>query len=162
MVPKKDKKPKKSTWKFSLDLTHPGEDGVFDSGNSEQFLHEKVKVFPGKTGNLGNVVHIKAFKNKIMVVSEEQFSKSINAGKKRNKEGAFGSHLGKLLDDNTLRQDPCWEDHDRVTVEADLLMSGEVEEAAASSVSLCLPQLLRLSPPLPQRPVSGGLDKQVH
>ena len=75
MVPKKDKKPKKSTWKFSLDLTHPGEDGVFDSGNSEQFLHEKVKVFPGKTGNLGNVVHIKAFKNKIMVVSEEQFSK---------------------------------------------------------------------------------------
>ncbi|KAB0405782.1 hypothetical protein E2I00_003497, partial [Balaenoptera physalus] len=40
MAPKKDKKPNKSTWKFSLDLTHPGEDG-----------------------------------NKIMVVSEEQFSK---------------------------------------------------------------------------------------
>ena len=29
----------------------------------------------GKTGNLGNVVHIEHFKNKIMVVSEKQFSK---------------------------------------------------------------------------------------
>ena len=74
MVPKKDKKPKKSTWKFNLDLTHPVEDGIFDSGNFEQFLREKVKV-NGKTGNLGNVVHIERFKNKIIVVSEKQFSK---------------------------------------------------------------------------------------
>ncbi|KAI4573642.1 hypothetical protein MJT46_004882 [Ovis ammon polii x Ovis aries] len=73
MAPK-DKKPKKSTWKFSLDLTHPVEDGIFDSGNFEQFLREKVKV-NGKTGNLGNVVHIERFKNKIIVVSEKQFSK---------------------------------------------------------------------------------------
>uniref|UniRef100_A0A5F9CHT5 Eukaryotic translation initiation factor 5A n=1 Tax=Oryctolagus cuniculus TaxID=9986 RepID=A0A5F9CHT5_RABIT len=29
----KDKKPKKSTWKFNLDFTHPMEDGIFDSGN---------------------------------------------------------------------------------------------------------------------------------
>ena len=28
----------------------------------------------GKTGNLGNVVHIEHFKNKIIVVSEKQFS----------------------------------------------------------------------------------------
>ncbi|KAI4548114.1 hypothetical protein MG293_000444 [Ovis ammon polii] len=73
-VQKKDKKPKKSTWKFNLDLTHPVEDGIFDSGNFEQFLREKVKV-NGKTGNLGNVVHIERFKNKIIVVSEKQFSK---------------------------------------------------------------------------------------
>ncbi|XP_032116430.1 60S ribosomal protein L22-like 1 isoform X2 [Sapajus apella] len=73
MAPK-DKKPKKSTWKFNLDLTHPVEDGIFDSGNFEQFLREKVKV-NGKTGNLGNVVHIERFKNKITVVSEKQFSK---------------------------------------------------------------------------------------
>ena len=33
MVQKKDKKSKKSTWKFNLDLTHPVEDGIFDSGN---------------------------------------------------------------------------------------------------------------------------------
>ncbi|MEJ1277401.1 ribosomal protein L22 like 1 [Cricetulus griseus] len=40
----------------------------------EQFLREKVKV-NGKTGNLGNVVHIERLKNKITVVSEKQFSK---------------------------------------------------------------------------------------
>uniref|UniRef100_A0A8D1HI94 60S ribosomal protein L22-like 1 n=1 Tax=Sus scrofa TaxID=9823 RepID=A0A8D1HI94_PIG len=73
---KKDKKPKKSTWKFNLDLTHPVEDGIFDARNFEQFLREKVKV-NGKTGNLGNVVHIEHFKNKIMVVSEKQFSKRL-------------------------------------------------------------------------------------
>ncbi|XP_041911348.1 60S ribosomal protein L22-like 1 [Arvicola amphibius] len=72
--PQKDKKPKKSTWRFHLDLTHPVEDGIFDSGNFEQFLREKVKV-NGKTGNLGNVVHIERLKNKITVVSEKQFSK---------------------------------------------------------------------------------------
>ncbi|XP_057604701.1 60S ribosomal protein L22-like 1 [Hippopotamus amphibius kiboko] len=74
MAPKKDKKPKKSTWKFNLDLTHPVEDGIFDSGNFEQFLWEKVKVH-GKSGNLANVIHIERFKNKITVVSEKQFSK---------------------------------------------------------------------------------------
>ncbi|XP_032507605.1 60S ribosomal protein L22-like 1 [Phocoena sinus] len=73
MAVKKDKKPKKSTWKFNLD-THPVEDGIFGSGNFEQFLWEKVKV-NGKTGNLGNVVHIECFENKITVVSEKQFSK---------------------------------------------------------------------------------------
>jgi large subunit ribosomal protein L22e len=57
-----------------LDLTHPVENGIFDSGNFEQFLQEKVKV-NGKTGNLGNVVHIEHLKNKITVVSEKQFSK---------------------------------------------------------------------------------------
>ncbi|EPQ20513.1 60S ribosomal protein L22-like 1 [Myotis brandtii] len=71
---RKVKKPKRTTWKFGLDLTHPVEDGIFDSANFEQFLREKVKV-NGKTGNLGNVVHIERFKNKITVVSEKQFSK---------------------------------------------------------------------------------------
>lgn len=59
-----------------MDLTHPVEDGIFDSGNFEQFLREKVKV-NGKTGNLGNVVHIERLKNKITVVSEKQFSKRL-------------------------------------------------------------------------------------
>ncbi|XP_040109099.1 60S ribosomal protein L22-like 1 [Oryx dammah] len=74
MAPKKDKKPKKSTWKFNLDLTYPVEDGIFDSGYFEQLSREKVEV-NGKTGNLGNVVHIECFKNKIIVVFEKQFSK---------------------------------------------------------------------------------------
>ncbi|XP_033893963.1 large ribosomal subunit protein eL22-like 1 [Acipenser ruthenus] len=71
-IVRKDKK--KGTWKFSLDLTHPVEDGILDSGNFETFLKEKVKV-NGKTGNLGNVVQIARLKNKISVTSEKQFSK---------------------------------------------------------------------------------------
>ena len=74
MQQKKDKKPKKSTWKFNLNLTHPVEGGIFDSWNFEQFLRGKIKV-NGRTGNLGNVIHIEHFKNKIIVVSEKQFSK---------------------------------------------------------------------------------------
>ncbi|XP_075058215.1 ribosomal protein eL22-like isoform X2 [Mixophyes fleayi] len=70
----KDRKTKKATWKFTLDLTHPVEDGIFDSVNFEQFLKEKVKV-NGKTGNLGNSVHIGRLKNKINIVSDKQFSK---------------------------------------------------------------------------------------
>ncbi|MEE6501432.1 hypothetical protein FKM82_004177 [Ascaphus truei] len=70
----RDKKSKKATWKFTLDLTHPVEDGILDSVSFEQFLKERVKV-NGKTGNLGNVVHIERLKSKITVVSEKQFSK---------------------------------------------------------------------------------------
>ncbi|XP_004634524.1 60S ribosomal protein L22-like 1 [Octodon degus] len=74
MVPQKDKESKRSTWKFTLDLTHSVEDGIFDSGNFGQFLREKAKI-SGKTGNHGNVSHIEQFKNKFTAVSEKQFSK---------------------------------------------------------------------------------------
>ncbi|DAA26189.1 TPA: hCG15121-like, partial [Bos taurus] len=75
--PNKEKKLKESTWKFTLDFTHPVEDVLrwnFDSGHFEQFLLEKVKVHR-KTGNLGKITHIEHFKNKITVFSEKQFSK---------------------------------------------------------------------------------------
>ncbi|EAW78504.1 hCG15121, isoform CRA_c [Homo sapiens] len=39
MAPK-DRKPKRSTWRFNLDLTHPVEDGIFDSGNFGTFPSE--------------------------------------------------------------------------------------------------------------------------
>ncbi|XP_026093664.1 60S ribosomal protein L22-like 1 [Carassius auratus] len=65
---------KGASWKFTLDCTHPVEDGILDSANFETFLKEKVKV-NGKTGNLGNVVQIVRQKNKISVTSEKQFSK---------------------------------------------------------------------------------------
>uniref|UniRef100_W5MKD4 Large ribosomal subunit protein eL22 n=1 Tax=Lepisosteus oculatus TaxID=7918 RepID=W5MKD4_LEPOC len=71
-VTRKDKK--RPSWKFTLDLTHPVEDGILDSGNFETFLKEKVKV-NGKTGNLGSTVQITRLKNKISVMSEKQFSK---------------------------------------------------------------------------------------
>ncbi|XP_055251666.1 60S ribosomal protein L22-like 1 [Moschus berezovskii] len=103
MVPKKDKKPKKSTWKFNLDLTHPVEDGIFDSGNFEQFLREKVKV-NGKTGNLGNVIHIERFKNKIIVVSEKQFSKRYlkNLTKKYLKKNNLRDWLPMVTSDKEI------------------------------------------------------------
>ncbi|KAL6462676.1 hypothetical protein MHYP_G00290980 [Metynnis hypsauchen] len=68
------KNKKGASCKFTLDCTHPVEDGILDSANFETFLREKVKV-NGKTGNLGNVVQISRQKNKISVTSEKQFSK---------------------------------------------------------------------------------------
>uniref|UniRef100_A0A8C1SB81 Large ribosomal subunit protein eL22 n=1 Tax=Cyprinus carpio TaxID=7962 RepID=A0A8C1SB81_CYPCA len=58
------KKKKGVSWKFTLDCTHPVEDGILDSANFETFLKERVKV-NGKTGNLGKVVQIVRQKNKI-------------------------------------------------------------------------------------------------
>ncbi|XP_042608027.1 60S ribosomal protein L22-like 1 [Cyprinus carpio] len=78
MAPKRQtvvkKKKKGVSWKFTLDCTHPVEDGILDSANFETFLKERVKV-NGKTGNLGKVVQIVRQKNKISVTSENQFSK---------------------------------------------------------------------------------------
>ncbi|XP_027029541.2 60S ribosomal protein L22-like 1 [Tachysurus fulvidraco] len=65
---------KGASWRFTLDCTHPVEDGILDSNNFETFLKEKVKV-NGKTGNLGNVVQIVRERNKISISSEKRFSK---------------------------------------------------------------------------------------
>uniref|UniRef100_A0A8D1W345 Uncharacterized protein n=1 Tax=Sus scrofa TaxID=9823 RepID=A0A8D1W345_PIG len=40
VAPQKDKKPK-SIWRFNLDITHSGEDGICHSGSFEQFRQEK-------------------------------------------------------------------------------------------------------------------------
>uniref|UniRef100_A0A8C1HHA7 Large ribosomal subunit protein eL22 n=1 Tax=Cyprinus carpio carpio TaxID=630221 RepID=A0A8C1HHA7_CYPCA len=73
MAPKRQtfvKRNKKgASWKFTLDCTHPVEDGILDSANFETFLKEKVKV-NGKTGNLGNVVQIVRQKNKINLLHQ--------------------------------------------------------------------------------------------
>uniref|UniRef100_A0A674I4Q1 Large ribosomal subunit protein eL22 n=1 Tax=Terrapene triunguis TaxID=2587831 RepID=A0A674I4Q1_9SAUR len=44
-------KKKKQVLKFTLDCTHPVEDGIMDAANFEQFLQERIKV-NGKAGNL--------------------------------------------------------------------------------------------------------------
>uniref|UniRef100_G3PJ25 Protein-S-isoprenylcysteine O-methyltransferase n=3 Tax=Perciformes TaxID=8111 RepID=G3PJ25_GASAC len=68
-------KKKKQVLKFTLDCTHPVEDGIMDAANFEQFLQERIKV-NGKAGNLGNgVVSIERSKSKITVSSEVPFSK---------------------------------------------------------------------------------------
>ncbi|KAL4689174.1 hypothetical protein H8957_004211 [Semnopithecus entellus] len=63
-------KKKKQFLKFTLDCTHPVEDGIMDAANFEQFLQERIKV-NGKAGNLGGgVVTIERSKSKITVTSE--------------------------------------------------------------------------------------------
>ncbi|KAK1332225.1 hypothetical protein QTO34_006897 [Cnephaeus nilssonii] len=74
------KNPKRTTWKFGLDLTHSVEDGIFNYGNFEPFLWEKVKV-NGKIGNLWNAVYIEYFKNKI---SPSQFGTFWESGRLSN------------------------------------------------------------------------------
>uniref|UniRef100_A0A4W3HIR8 Large ribosomal subunit protein eL22 n=1 Tax=Callorhinchus milii TaxID=7868 RepID=A0A4W3HIR8_CALMI len=73
MQPKTGKK-KKPALKFTVDCTHPVEDGIMDSCNFEQFLQERIKV-NGKAGNLGGAVTIERNKSKITVTSEVPFSK---------------------------------------------------------------------------------------
>ncbi|XP_013932147.1 PREDICTED: 60S ribosomal protein L22-like [Thamnophis sirtalis] len=61
--------------KFTLDCTHPVQDGVMDTGNFEQFLEERIKV-NSKAGNFGRgAVTIDRSKSKITVTSKVQFSK---------------------------------------------------------------------------------------
>uniref|UniRef100_A0A672K3X9 Large ribosomal subunit protein eL22 n=1 Tax=Sinocyclocheilus grahami TaxID=75366 RepID=A0A672K3X9_SINGR len=68
-------KKKKQVLKFTLDCTHPVEDGIMDAANFEQFLQERIKV-NGKSGNLGGgVVSIERSKSKLTVTSEVPFSK---------------------------------------------------------------------------------------
>ncbi|XP_043833297.1 60S ribosomal protein L22-like [Dromiciops gliroides] len=74
-VMKGSKKKKKQVLKFTLDCTHPVEDGIMDAANFEQFLQERIKV-NGKASNLGGgVVTTERSKSKIAVISEVPFSK---------------------------------------------------------------------------------------
>jgi len=68
-------KKKKVTVKYTVDCTHPVEDGIMDCSNFEKFLKERIKV-NGKTGNLGTAVVLeKLGKSKIAINSEIPFSK---------------------------------------------------------------------------------------
>ncbi|XP_028265393.1 60S ribosomal protein L22-like isoform X3 [Parambassis ranga] len=68
-------KKKKQVLKFTLDCTHPVEDGIMDALDFEQFLQVRIKV-NGKAGNLGGgAVSIERSKSKITVSSEVPFSK---------------------------------------------------------------------------------------
>uniref|UniRef100_A0A8C5ELZ7 Large ribosomal subunit protein eL22 n=1 Tax=Gouania willdenowi TaxID=441366 RepID=A0A8C5ELZ7_GOUWI len=57
---------------FSVDLTHPSEDGILDSANFESFLRERIKV-NGKTGSVGMTVG--RTRNRINISSRTSFSK---------------------------------------------------------------------------------------
>merc|ERR1711915_204863 len=67
-------KKKKISLKFSLDCSHPVEDGIMDIANFNQYLKGRIKV-NGKTQNLGNNVQLDVIKNKVVVSADIPFSK---------------------------------------------------------------------------------------
>merc|ERR1739838_11153 len=67
-------KKKKVTKTFTIDCSHPVEDGIMVIAKFEEFLKARVKV-EGKTANLGKNVSISSTKTKINVSSDIDFSK---------------------------------------------------------------------------------------
>jgi len=65
---------KKNQIKFTIDCTHPVEDGIMNCADFEKYLHERVKV-GGKTGNFGKDVSLAREKTKIQLTSDIPFSK---------------------------------------------------------------------------------------
>merc|ERR1712212_314888 len=64
----------KQAKKFTLDCTHPVEDGIMDLANFTQFLKDRIKV-EGKVNNLGSAVAVEGAKNQIVVNANIDFSK---------------------------------------------------------------------------------------
>merc|ERR1739840_44610 len=60
--------------KFTVNCSHPVEDGIMDLANFEQFLKEHIKV-NGKVNNLGTSVGVEGAKNSIMVSANINLSK---------------------------------------------------------------------------------------
>merc|ERR1711876_33851 len=73
-VKKSGKKAKKVSHAFTIDCTHPVEDGIMQIGKFEDFLKARVKV-EGKPGNIGKNVVISSSKTKINVNADIDFSK---------------------------------------------------------------------------------------
>merc|ERR1711923_415013 len=73
MAPAK-KSGKKVSHAFTIDCTHPVEDGIMQIGKFEDFLKARVKV-EGKPGNIGKNVVISSSKTKINVNADIDFSK---------------------------------------------------------------------------------------
>nr|XP_058161464.1 large ribosomal subunit protein eL22-like [Dasypus novemcinctus] len=85
----KEGKKKKQVLKFTLDCTHPVEDGIMDAANFEQFLQERIKV-NGKANNLGGgVLTTERNKSKITITSEVPFSKRKYLTKKYLKNNLY-------------------------------------------------------------------------
>ena len=107
--------------------------GISHKVNFEQFLWKKVKV-NGKTGYLGNVIHIEHFKNKIIVISEKHFSKRY-----------LKQLTKKYLKKNNLCDWLCVVASDKETYELHYLQISQDEEESESKdymkpsfIGLCL------------------------
>merc|ERR1712026_230409 len=64
---KSGKKAKKVSHSFTIDCTHPVEDGIMQIGKFEDFLKARVKV-EGKPGNIGKNVVISSSKTISMLM----------------------------------------------------------------------------------------------
>merc|ERR1712024_256888 len=60
--------------KFTIDCTHPVEDGIMNCQDFEKYLNERIKV-GGKTGKFGKEVALVREKNKISLTTTTAFSK---------------------------------------------------------------------------------------
>lgn len=67
-------KKKKVQTKFTIDCTHPVEDGIMKVAEFETYLRERIK-YNGKTNNLSGVIIVDKDKNKVYVTAEVPFSK---------------------------------------------------------------------------------------
>ncbi len=65
---------KKSLLRFSIDCSHPVEDGIMNCGDFETYLRARVKV-GGKTENFGKDVALAREKNRLVLTSAVPFSK---------------------------------------------------------------------------------------
>ena len=67
-------KKNKLSLKFTIDCTHPVEDGIMNSQDFEKYLNERIKV-GGKTNNFGKELTMERQKTKIALTSDVPFSK---------------------------------------------------------------------------------------
>merc|ERR1712029_587237 len=67
-------KKNKLSLKFTIDCTHPVEDGIMNSQDFEKYLNERIKV-GGKTNSFGKEVALLREKNKLSLTSTTAFSK---------------------------------------------------------------------------------------
>ncbi|KAJ1548258.1 60S ribosomal protein L22 [Nowakowskiella sp. JEL0078] len=64
----KKEKSKKTPVKFTIDVSGPATDGIFDSAAFEKFLLDRIKV-AGRTGNLGDVISVSRSSSNILTVT---------------------------------------------------------------------------------------------
>ncbi|EFX69928.1 hypothetical protein DAPPUDRAFT_61794, partial [Daphnia pulex] len=67
-------KGKKLNLKFTIDCTHPVEDGIMNAADFETYLKQHIKLNK-KVGNLGTHIQTELAKSKIIVSSDVPFSK---------------------------------------------------------------------------------------
>ena len=70
----KSKAPKPRTVRYSVDCSHPVDDGIMDPNAFEKYLHDRIKV-KGKAGNLGDSVKISKDKAVVTVTATVPISK---------------------------------------------------------------------------------------